>query len=69
MNSLLILDGFYFLYRNFYGMPSRYNSKGMNINALDGFSYSLQKVKRTYVYTHTVVVLDSKEPTFRQRLS
>ena len=68
MNSLLIVDGFYFLYRNFFGMPGRYNSKGMNTNALDGFSFSLQRAKREFKYTHTVVVLDSKEPTFRHLL-
>lgn len=49
-------------------MPSRYNSKGMNTNALDGFSFSLQRAKREFKYTHTVVVLDSKEPTFRHLL-
>ena len=68
MNSLLIVDGFYFLYRNFYGIPHRYNSDGMNVNALEGFSYSLQRAKREYKYTHTVVVLDSPEPTFRHQL-
>lgn len=66
--NLVIVDGYYFLYRNFFGFPGRYNSSGMNVNALDGFSYSIQRVKRDLENSHMVVVLDSSEPTFRHLL-
>lgn len=65
---LVIVDGYYFLYRNFYAQEYLYNSDGMNCNALSGMSYSLQRARRDLSPTHMVVVLDSPEPTFRHLL-
>ncbi len=65
----VLVDGSYYLFRTFHGLPPLTTSKGLYTNAIKGTLNSLQKLMRRYQPTHMAVVFDTAEPTFRHELS
>ncbi|MFM8392721.1 MAG: DNA polymerase I, partial [Acidobacteriota bacterium] len=63
---LFLIDGMSTLYRAFYAIRNLSNSRGLPTNAIFGFTMTLRKLIRDHQPDYLGVVLDSKEPTFRQ---
>lgn len=68
-NPLVIVDGSYFLYRSFHGMPPMTNIHGLDTGAILGTVKSVDKLMRRITPTHMAVVFDSGLPSFRHELS
>lgn len=66
---LVIVDGSYFLYRSFHGMPPMTNNHGFDTGAILGTVKSIDKLQRRITPTHMAVVFDSGLPSFRHQLS
>lgn len=69
MSPVVLVDGSYFMYRNFYGMPLLSTSTGLYTNAIRGTVSTLQKIIRREEPEYMAVVFDTKEPTYRHKLS
>ena len=65
----VLVDGSYYLFRCFYGLPPLSNAEGLPTNAVRGVLNALNKLIRTYRPTHMVVAFDTKAPTFRHQMS
>ncbi len=65
---LFLIDTSSYLFRAYHALPYLSTSKGMPTNAILGFTNMLLKVVREYSPEYIVAVLDSKEPTFRERI-
>ena len=63
---LFLIDGMSNLYRAFYAIRNLSNSRGLPTNAIFGFTMTLRKLIRDHRPDYLGVVLDTKEPTFRQ---
>jgi len=63
---LFLIDGMSTLYRAFFAIRNLSNSRGLPTNAIFGFTMTLRKLIRDHHPDYLGVVLDSKEPTFRQ---
>src|SRR3990167_3524929 len=69
MNRLVLIDGHAILYRAYHALPtSLTTSSGQIINAVYGFTSMLLKVISELKPTHLIVVFDTPEPTFRNKL-
>lgn len=69
MNRLVLIDGHAILYRAYHALPtSLTTSKGQIVNAVYGFTSMLLKVISELKPTHLIVVFDTPEPTFRNKL-
>lgn len=66
---VIIIDGMYFLFRSYHGVPYMAASHGQPTNAVKGFVNAVLKLINRYDPEHMVVVFDSIEPTFRHQLS
>lgn len=66
---VVLVDGSYYLFRCFHGMPELTNSQGLHTNAIRGVLSSLKKLIAAYSPTHMAVAFDTKAPTFRHELS
>jgi DNA polymerase-1 len=64
---LFLIDGMSNLYRSFYAIRNLSNSRGVPTNAIYGFAMMLRKLTREHHPDYLGVVLDSKEPTYRQQ--
>jgi DNA polymerase-1 len=64
---LFLIDGMSNLYRSFYAIRNLSNSRGLPTNAIYGFAMMLRKLTRDHHPDYLGVVLDSKEPTYRQQ--
>ena len=64
---LFLIDGMSNLYRSFYAIRNLSNSRGLPTNAIYGFAMMLRKLTREHHPDYLGVVLDSKEPTYRQQ--
>ncbi len=65
----VLVDGSYFLFRAYFGLPPMKTSAGLPTNAVRGAVMALQKLMRRYQPSHMAVVFDTPEPTFRHHLS
>lgn len=65
----VLVDGSYYLFRCFYGLPSLSNAQGLPTNAVRGVLNALNKLIKTYNPSHMVVAFDTKAPTFRHQMS
>lgn len=65
----VLVDGSYYLFRTYHGMPPLKNQAGLHTNAVRGTLNALNKLMRNYQPTHMAVLFDTKEPTFRHELS
>ncbi|WP_049156190.1 DNA polymerase I [Moraxella catarrhalis] len=66
---VILVDGSYYLFRCFHGLPPLSNSQGLPTNAIRGVLNALNKLIKKYHPTHMVVAFDTKAPTFRHNLS
>ncbi len=67
-HTLYLLDAFALIYRAFFalgGSRPLYNSKGLNVSAILGFTNTLYDLLNKEKPTHIAVVFDSKGPTLR----
>lgn len=67
--AFVLVDGSYYLFRCFYGLPPLTNKDGLPTNAVRGFLNALNRLLRTYDPTHMVIAFDAKGPTFRHKIS
>lgn len=65
----ILVDGSYYLFRNFHALPKLTTTKGLYTNAIRGTLNALLKLMRRYHPTHMAVCFDTKAPTFRHQLS
>ena len=63
---LFLIDGMSTLYWAFFAIRNLSNSRGLPTNAIFGFTMTLRKLIRDHHPDYLGVVLDSKEPNFRQ---
>lgn len=69
MNRLVLIDGHAILYRAYHALPtSLTTSSGQIVNAVYGFTSMLLRVIAELKPTHLIVVFDTPEPTFRNKL-
>ncbi|MCC6964945.1 MAG: DNA polymerase I [Nitrospira sp.] len=65
MPALYLIDGSAYIYRAFFALPPLNNSKGLQTNAVYGFTTMLMKVLREHRPDYVAVVFDEKGPTHR----
>lgn len=65
MPTLYLIDGSAYIYRAFFALPPLSNSKGLQTNAVYGFTTMLLKVLRDHRPDYVAVVFDEKGPTHR----
>ncbi|SPX81986.1 DNA polymerase I [Moraxella ovis] len=66
---VILVDGSYYLFRCFHGLPPLSNQDGLPTNATRGVLNALGKLIKKYKPTHMAVAFDTKAPTFRHELS
>lgn len=66
---VILVDGSYYLFRCFHGLPPLSNSQGLPTNAIRGVLNALNKLIKKYNPTYMAVAFDTKVPTFRHDLS
>ncbi|WP_066803014.1 DNA polymerase I [Moraxella oblonga] len=66
---VILVDGSYYLFRCFHGLPPLSNKDGLPTNAIRGVLNALNKLINKYNPTHMAVAFDTKAPTFRHELS
>lgn len=66
---VILVDGSYYLFRCFHGLPPLANKDGLPTNAIRGVLNALNKLIKKYEPTHMAVAFDTKAPTFRHVLS
>ncbi len=65
MPTLYLIDGSAYIYRAFFALPPLSNSKGLQTNAVYGFTTMMMKVLRDHRPDYVAVVFDEKGPTHR----
>ncbi|MCE3223374.1 MAG: polA [Nitrospira sp.] len=65
MPTLYLIDGSAYIYRAFFALPPLSNSKGLQTNAVFGFTTMMLKVLRDHRPDYIAVVFDEKGPTHR----
>ncbi|MFH1830330.1 MAG: DNA polymerase I [Pseudomonadota bacterium] len=66
--TLYLIDGANYFFRAYYAIRSLTNSKGFPTNALYGFTQMLLKLLKTEEPDYIACCLDTKEPTFRDKM-
>lgn len=66
---VILVDGSYYLFRCFHGLPLLSNQDGLPTNATRGVLNALGKLIKKYKPSHMAVAFDTKAPTFRHELS
>ncbi len=65
MPTLYLIDGSAYIYRAFFALPALNNSKGLQTNAVYGFTTMLLKIIRERRPDGLIVAFDEKGPTLR----
>jgi len=65
--TLYLIDGSAYIYRAFFALPALNNSKGLQTNAVYGFTTMLLKILRERQPDSLVVAFDEKGPTLRHQ--
>ncbi|MGA6827234.1 DNA polymerase I [Nitrospira sp. NS4] len=65
--TLYLIDGSAYIYRAFFALPALNNSKGLQTNAVYGFTTTLLKILRERQPDGIVVAFDEKGPTLRHQ--
>src|SRR5437773_318189 len=65
MPTLYLIDGSAYIYRAYFALPALSNSKGLQTNAVYGFTTMLMKVLREHRPDSLAVAFDEKGPTLR----
>jgi len=63
--TLYLIDGSAYIYRAFFALPPLNNSKGLQTNAVYGFTTTLLKIVREHQPDSLAVAFDEKGPTLR----
>ncbi len=63
--TLYLIDGSAYIYRAFFALPALNNSKGLQTNAVYGFTTTLMKIVREHQPDCLAVAFDEKGPTLR----
>jgi DNA polymerase I len=63
--TLTLIDGSAYIYRAFFALPALSNSKGLQTNAVYGFTTMLMKILRERKPEYLAVVFDERGPTVR----
>ena len=67
--NLIIIDGYSFVFRAFYGLPAlSRKSDGLEIGALYGFIRMMLHIRTIHQPSHIIVVFDTGGKTFRHQL-
>jgi DNA polymerase-1 len=67
-NSLLLVDGSYYLFRAYHGMPALTNADSEPTGAIYGVINMLRKLQTEFIPDYFAVVFDAKGKTFRSDL-
>jgi len=67
-NTLYLIDTSSYLFRAYHALPYLSNSRGLPTHAILGFTTMLMKIIREHNPKYMAAVLDSKEPTFRDKV-
>ncbi len=67
-NSLLLVDGSYYLFRAYHGMPDLTNADGEPTGAIYGVINMLRKIQREFIPDYFAVVFDAKGKNYRHQL-
>ena len=65
MPTLYLIDGSAYIYRAFFALPPLSNSKGLQTNAVYGFTTMMLKILRDHKPDYVAVVFDERGPTTR----
>ncbi|HMK21259.1 MAG TPA: DNA polymerase I, partial [Terriglobales bacterium] len=65
--TLYLIDGSAYIYRAFFALPTLNNSRGLQTNAIYGFTTTLLKILRERRPDGLVVAFDEKGPTLRHQ--
>jgi DNA polymerase-1 len=63
--TLYLIDGSAYIYRAFFALPPLNNSKGLQTNAVYGFTTTLMKIIREHQPQGLAVAFDEPGPTLR----
>ena len=63
--TLYLIDGSAYIYRAYFALPTLNNSKGLQTNAVYGFTTTLMKIIREHQPHGLAVAFDEKGPTLR----
>src|SRR5512134_2620526 len=63
--TVYLIDGSAYIYRAFFALPALNNSKGLQTNAVYGFTTTLMKIVREHQPDCLAVAFDEKGPTLR----
>ena len=63
--TLVLVDGFSYLYRAYHAMPNLRSPDGFPTGALHGVVAMMRRLREQYTPTYAVCVFDAKGPTFR----
>ena len=66
---VVLVDGSYYLFRCYHGLPPLQNSQGLPTNAIRGVLTALNRLIQLHKPTYMAVAFDTKTPTFRHQLS
>ncbi|NKB36274.1 MAG: DNA polymerase I [Gammaproteobacteria bacterium] len=67
-NSLVLVDGSYYLFRAYHGMPALSNAEGEPTGAIYGVINMLRKLQKEFIPDYFAVVFDAKGKSFRNDL-
>jgi DNA polymerase I len=67
-NSLVLVDGSYYLFRAYHGMPALTNADGEPTGAIYGVINMLRKLQTEFIPDYFAVIFDAKGKTFRNDL-
>ena len=67
-NSLVLVDGSYYIFRAYHGMPALTNADGEPTGAIYGVINMLRKLQTEFIPDYFAVVFDAKGKTFRNDL-
>lgn len=65
VKKFIVVDGYGFIFRAYYAMPTLFDSRGRNVGAIYGFINMLLKIITTSNYEYLVIALDTGGKTFR----
>ena len=66
---VVLVDGSYYLFRCYHGLPPLQNSQGLPTNAIRGVLTALNRVIKIHKPPNMSLAFYSKTPTIRQQLS